>query len=191
MIRILFLVLLSPIAWATCDVSNYDIENMKLVHQEFSDNPNKKSAESVLKIFPNRFCEFNALYGYDVDAGPLYFVPLHDQLDTLLKYVSPEQIIEKYVAIASEGRWYADNIGTLQYSYRNMLLKYPEIIIDKILSLPKENISTAIAFFFDGPHPSQTIIKGEKKNNVCVLNQDFCEILTIVEKQLLEKEHNH
>jgi hypothetical protein len=183
--------LLSPICWAACDVSKFNVEEIRSKHVGFSAEPSEFTALDLLNAIPDRFCEFNTLYGYHKKAGPLYGTPLNDQFRELEAYIKPELLISKYVVLASEAKWDADSVNYLQYAYRGLLKKHPKEIIDEILLLPKGKVEVAINFLFDGPHPSQKILKGSGRDEICNINTAFCDILSRVEKKLLKNEHHH
>ena len=191
MLRILLLMLLAPVCWGACDVSKFNVEEIRSKHVKFSAEPSESSAFNLLNAIPDRFCEFNTLYGYHKKAGPLYDTPLYNQFRELEKYIKPEFLIKKYVALASEAEWDADSVNYLQYAYRGLLEKYPKQVIDEILSLPKGKSEVAIKFLFDGPHPSQKILKGTDRDEICNINAAFCDILSHVENDLLKSDHHH
>jgi hypothetical protein len=191
MLRILILIFIAPLSWGACDMSKFNTQEIRALHNKFSEAPSSDNAVDLIMAMPDRFCEFNALYGYDKKAGPLYDVPLYNQFDKLEAYIDHKVLISKYVALASEAKWDADSVNYLQYSYRELFLKHPKETIDSILSLPKNKVRTAVNFLFDGPHPSRTMLKEPTRTKICNINSDFCEILGNVESTLLKKEHHH
>lgn len=191
MIRILFLMLLAPICWGACDVSSFNIKDIRSKHVAFSNEKNASTAIALLSAIPNKFCEFNTLYGYHKKAGPLYNTPLYKQFRELEVYIKPDILIRKYVNLASEAKWDEDSVNYLQHAYRDLLRKYPKEIIAEIMSLPKEKSKTAVKFIFDGPHPSQKILKGPDRDEICNINAAFCDILSHVENDLLKSDHHH
>jgi len=191
MLRILLLIFIAPLSYGACDISKFNTQEIRALHNKFSEKPSSENASDLIMAMPDRFCEFDALYGYDKKAGPLYNTPLHDQFEKWTEYIDHKALINKYVALASEAKWDADSVNYLQYSYRELFLKHPKETIGLILSLPKNKARTAVNFLFDGPHPSRKILKEPARSKICNIDGDFCKILGKVESKLLEKEHHH
>jgi hypothetical protein len=183
----------SPV-WAECDISKFDIDYMQEVHDKYKNDPNVKNAEEFFNSIPSRFCEFNKVYGGTEDGdefkpGPLYELDMHETLPKLESFISDKKLISKYVSLASEAEWYADNVNALKYAYYELFLKKPNLVIKNIMSLPKTKRKTATTFLFDGPHP--TILNDDKKKELCNIDEQFCLILNPVQEEMLQKEHNH
>jgi len=180
---------ISP-AWAECDISKFDIKHMREAHNQFKNEPNLESANLFFESIPNKFCAFNEIYGYPGSKeGHLYGLELYETLPKLGLYIDAEKLISKYVALASEAKWDADSVNYLQHSYYKVFFDNPKISIDKVMNLSEIKRETAISFLFDGPHPSNSMLRGKEKENICAINQQFCIELNQVEKELLQKEH--
>jgi len=186
---LLTLFLLSSQVWAECDISKFNINYMRNVHDKFEDNPNLKNATMFFGSIPDRFCEFNKIYGYPGHKeGPLYRLDLHETLPKLESFIPTKKLVSKYIALASEAKWDADNVNALQDAYHDLFLKKPDLVIKEIMGLPETKRKKAITFIFDGPHPSNTILHGDEKNKICEINHQFCFELNQIEKELLKEE---
>ncbi len=186
---LLILFFLTSLAWADCDISKFDINYMRKVHEDFENNPNLKNATKFFDSIPDQFCEFNKIYGYPEDKeGPLYGLELYETLPKLESFIPSKKLISKYVALASEAKWDADSVNYLQHSYHRLFLKEPNLAIKEIMSLPEIKRKKAIKFIFDGPHPSNKILHGEKKKKICEIDHQFCLELNQIEKELLSEE---
>ena len=192
MLRIIFIFMFSTSAWAACDISKFDIAELRDIHEQFKNSPTSVTANKFFTSLPENFCYFNEIYGYPRNtAGPLYGVPLYATLPKLTAFISHEKLTKKYVSLASESEWEADNVNALQHSYHKLFLTKPNIVIKEILLLPNQKREKAIVFLFDGPHPSKSFLKEREKREICSLNKVFCKELNKVEKSLLKKEHKH
>ncbi len=191
MLKILVFLLFAPLTWGSCDISSFNTSDIRRLHEDFIAKPNANSAIEFFNSIPNKFCEFNGIYGYNKKAGPLYEIQLYETFDKLALFIDSETLQNKYIILASEAHWNADNVNYLKHSYNALFLKIPQYSIERILKLPKSKRATAISFLFDGPHPSQSILRGKNKARICDLNQEFCLLLNSVEKKLLAHEHEH
>lgn len=166
-----------------CDTKGYSHENMRTQHEIFSQHANNKTANAFFNSIPEQFCVFNKFYGYEdhddeLTFGILYNVPLHKTLPLLRQYISEDRRITKYVRLASQGKWYADNVGFLQNEYFHIFESNAQAVIRAIMALPTSRRKTATRFLFDNPHPQ--ILKKAEKDKLCRIDAEFCTILNIL-----------
>tara|TARA_R110001592_G_C13183961_1_gene751335 strand:- start:2090 stop:2674 length:585 start_codon:yes stop_codon:yes gene_type:complete len=185
------LLLSSPVN-AACDTSQYNLIYMQKAYNEFNSDPNKQTAFVFFNSIPSTFCEFNEIYGWRRDnPGPLYELQLHGTLENLSDYIDADELALKYVSLASEGQWDADNIGALHDAYRTHLINNPRYVVVKVMLLPKHKRKNAMAFLFNIFHPSADVLDEGEKKEVCAISVQFCEELSLVEKELLAEEEHH
>lgn len=185
---------LAPIhfANANCDITKADLPSLKEAESNFRASPSAGNAELFLDQIPNRFCKFNLIFGWIDDAPtPLYEVPLHLSLTELAQFIPAATLVKKYVALASQAAWEADNVNALQSAYYELFLEHPEIVINEILALQSEEADTAVRFLFDGPHPNSSFLDASEKRKICQLSAKFCALLNAAERKLTDETHAH
>ena len=139
MLRIITILMFSTSAWATCDISKIDINNLRIVHEQFENNPNSQTANAFFSSIPENFCYFNEIYGYPRNtAGPLNGIALYATLPKLASFINHKVLTKKYVALASESKWEADSVNYLQHSYYELFLEDPNLVIKEISILTGE-----------------------------------------------------
>lgn len=179
-------------AWASCILKEGRVEKLKLAAEQFEAAPNFENAAQFFELVPDDFCEFNLIYGYsNGQAAPLYDSGLYEILPALQKFLEPGDLLKKYVSLAADAYWDADNVSILQYEYHQIFLSVPSEAIAMIQSLPEEQRHKAIRFLFDGPHPSNSFFNVEERALVCEINLDFCLELSVIENELLIEERQH
>ncbi len=168
-----------------------DNEYKRNAHNNFLKTPNTYTARAFFNSMPSKFSEFNEIYGYPGEPGPLYELNMYESLPLLKKYIPLSQLADKYVALASEGAWDADNVNYLHNAYRELLVKEPKYVVTGIMTLPRQKRKNAMALLFNIFHPSNDILDESEKKDVCAISMQFCEELSLVERELLAEEEHH
>ncbi len=154
-------------------------------------NPSVLTAHGFLESLPQQFDEFDLLYGYDETPGPLYEVPLYDLLPKLTQFLTPEEIADKYVALASGAKWDADNVNYLQGAYLNLFDDHTRVVSERIVGLPQKQQAVAIRFLFDGPHPSNKPLSATTRIKLQLIDRELLIKADEIYKELLAEELEH
>ncbi|MFK8033936.1 MAG: hypothetical protein AB8B94_07305 [Hyphomicrobiales bacterium] len=174
---------------ASCDIPNEDISLLKAAEAKFRNMPTIETADEFFNLLPDQFCKFNQIYGWIDDApAPLYEPPLFQSLANLAEFKPANELAMKYVGLASEAKWFPDNISALQSAYHELFLRETDIVVENINRLPTDEAEIAVRFLFDGPHPTASFLDPQDKRIACQISAPFCMLLNSSEEQLSAEE---
>lgn len=191
----IFLILVSFFSYACEPMStnqsseemSADLQAILKTFNEFKASPNETTAEKYFATLPNSYGDFYTLYGNpDNDGGELEGVMLGLELEELEKYLPAKDLAKKYVQLAVGARYEADNVGSLQSAYQNMLKNHPELVVKNLAKLSESDRRMAIAFLFDGYYPDQHKLEDEKMAEICQIDQKVCEQMKTVYSILVD-----
>ena len=153
------------------DSANY----LEHYFNQFADSKDSLSEILFFKMFPNKFRDFYKLYGYINTDDVSSRLPLHQEpsslYGTIYKFYEPinvpkEDYFKKFVDIAINGKWEADNISMFQTTLHKKW-NSDFVLFDKILRTKTDKeIESFWVFFFDGPHLDQYSSRFKRYNAI-------------------------
>jgi len=112
--------------------------------------------------FPNSFCEFNSLYGYDDNKGakPLYG-DYYNHINFLFDSVCVNRHLfnQKVINVAINGKWEADATSLFQKKILNLVLYDTKDVLNILSEKSFEETKSFWRYLFDGPNPSDNMNK--------------------------------
>ncbi len=155
--------------------------------------------------FPNSFASMEALFGYDKEAGPLYFSEFvenpvfHGNLSSHIDFFSHLTSIphveyyNKYIDICINGNYQADNIRAA-FGFGLHLLNNPKQTCEILSKRSDNEIKSVFRFIFDGPHPDhETNMEFYKKLLPVVKAESdrLSKLLVEGYQKLMNENHDH
>ena len=133
----------------------------------------KNNDELFLRLFPESFAEFQAVFGYEKHTSNLYFAA-NEYIDKVMEGKTDE-VIKKMIGITADASWEEDGVAYLQENLWSHLVKS---IAEYEIALMAQNVTTRKGFFnflFDGPDP----LDQDKVKLKETLAQELTESLTV------------
>ncbi|RAV30768.1 hypothetical protein [Sinomicrobium soli] len=111
--------------------------------------------------FPSTFQSFQDYFGFDDEEGEM---PLYKEANAYIDmlFLSSEicckdEVLNKIINIAKQGKWDADAVNYLKHKLHEMIEDNPDDLFE-ILSQKEQRTQIGFWFFhFDGPHPEKEI----------------------------------
>ena len=159
-----------------CKVSSEQVDHVKSAYQQLSHEPSQDTAQAFFNQLPARFCEFEQLFGYDdiKGAAPLYELSLYPLFDTLNQYIAPELLAARYVDLAKDAKWQADNVNYLQRAYRQLLLHDTQAVQRHLNRLEPAARTHALAFLLEGPSLKGQRFSQAELQTICEQAAQLC-----------------
>ena len=140
------------------------VEKLKILHSKLSTLDREDYVQEYFETFPASFNSFNEMFGYKENSGNTVYAPLYDdahkyivsffQLDIeKIKYYN------KIIAISTGSKWDADAINYFQHEMREKVKNDIKDFIEVLSKRNTKEIQGFWHFYFDGPHPPETIPK--------------------------------
>ncbi len=112
------------------------------------------------EFFPSSFKEFTDYFGFDDEKGKM---PLYDNANDYIdlffsdKNINTEYIYNKVIKISQNGEWEADAVNFLIHKISMILDAKNTTFIDILSSKDLKTQEAFWFFYFDGPHPPDSI----------------------------------
>jgi len=130
-----------------------DLSESRIVH--LKEAFEKKKYLEFFRFFPNTYEELINFYGYDYDTGakPLY-EDSYEQINYLFEYhrkIDLDIFIKKIYKISIGGSWEADAVSYFQDGLCELIINYPEYILNNLKNKEEKEMRSFWFFVFDGP----------------------------------------
>lgn len=130
---------------------------LKHYFNQFVKEKDSLSEVFFIKMFPDNFKEFKAIYGYEENQGETVYGDLYDNYEQIIdyqpKYISSEEYIKKLMDISMGGVWQSDNVAHIQNKVNSLFYKNSRLFTEILTKKDESEIRSFWKFFFDGPHP--------------------------------------
>ena len=139
------------------DKTSQKVELLRKYYQETKTGVEGAGA-AFFKHFPNTYKELNAIYGYDLDKGPM---PLYNYgkehvwelFFELKESIGATRFFDKTFKIAIDGYWQADAISYFQERMRESVEADLDMAMKELSKFQYAQISSIWRFYFDGEYP--------------------------------------
>jgi hypothetical protein len=148
-------------------------------------NQKNEAQLSFFNEFPNSFKELSDLYGYPNDKPAVLYKEYvqHIGLFNKLSIVNKTSYYNKIIKIAIGGRWDADAIGDFQQGLNNRVENNPELTVSILKTLDDNTVKSFWYFYFDGPHPAESI--SSQLKTIKVINNHIYQLMIVTHHQVL------
>ena len=141
-------------------------EQLKTLYPKLSSSYEGMYDYEYFRVFPKSFKMLNALFGYSDDPlGRVEFDENRPLYDVHMEYIGAffkldikkKEHYKRVIEISLNGRWYADGINYFQHGMREKLKQDLELFCELLSGYTDKEIQSFWYFYFDGPHPADTI----------------------------------